>query len=313
MIALSSILVDIDALSERHPALEQAVDLASRSGARVKVVDVLPGVPSNARHFVTARIEEELVEHRRTRLTGITASVKNVPISIDVLRGRSAHALIQDVLRSRHDLVVRSHGRDPANAPERFGAVDMELLRQCPCPVWLVGPRRAAHTPRRILAAIHVAGADATERALNTTILEWALMLKELARAELTILQAWTVFGGSVLRSRLRHDEFAECVEAARRAAEEGMTVFTEPFGNRLEGVTVDSRQGEPEEAIAEFVESRGTDVVVMGTVARTGIAGLLMGNTAERILQRLGGSVLAVKPPGFESPVVLSGPSPTQ
>ena len=61
MIALSSILVDIDALSERHPALEQAVDLASRSGARVKVVDVLPGVPSNARHFVTARIEETKV------------------------------------------------------------------------------------------------------------------------------------------------------------------------------------------------------------------------------------------------------------
>jgi nucleotide-binding universal stress UspA family protein len=45
-------------------------------------------------------------------------------------------------------------------------------------------------------------------------------------------------------------------------------------------------------------------DVVVMGTVARTGVAGLVMGNTAERVLQRLYRSVLTVKPPGFDCPV---------
>ena len=133
-------------------------------------------------------------------------------------------------------------------------------------------------------------------------------MLKELARAELTLLQAWTVFGGSVLRSRLPHDEFAEYVEVARCGAEEGMAVLTAPFQNRLVGVAVESRQGEAEGIITQFVESQEIDVVVMGTVARTGIAGLLMGNTAERILQRLHGSVFAVKPPGFESPVMGTG-----
>jgi nucleotide-binding universal stress UspA family protein len=45
-----------------------------------------------------------------------------------------------------------------------------------------------------------------------------------------------------------------------------------------------------------------------MGTVARTGIAGLVMGNTAERVLRRLHGSVLAVKPPGVVSPVGGTG-----
>lgn len=305
MIPLSSILVDIDALGARHPAFEHAVALAARCGARLKLVDVLPCVPSNARHFVTPRVEEELVEHRRARLTAVAQTVKDVRVAVDVLRGRSAHALIQEVLESRHELLVRSHGRDLAESPKRFGAVDMELLRQCSCPVWLVGPHRALHSPWRVLAAIHADAPDASERALNTTILEWALMLKELAGAELTLLQAWTVFGGSVLRSRLPRDEFAEYVEVARRGAEEAMTAFTEPFRHRLVGVTVESQQGQPEEIISRFVESRGGDVVLMGTVARTGIAGLVMGNTAERILQRLRGSVLAIKPPGFESPVM--------
>jgi nucleotide-binding universal stress UspA family protein len=47
-------------------------------------------------------------------------------------------------------------------------------------------------------------------------------------------------------------------------------------------------------------------DIVVMGAVARSGISGFFMGNTAEIILNRIDCSVLAVKPPGFVTPVTL-------
>ena len=82
------------------------------------------------------------------------------------------------------------------------------------------------------------------------------------------------------------------------------MTTFTKPLADRLNGVTVQLVEGEPERAVSHFLDRNGVDLVVMGTVARTGIANLVMGNTAERVLQRLRGSVLAVKPPGFTSPV---------
>ena len=49
-------------------------------------------------------------------------------------------------------------------------------------------------------------------------------------------------------------------------------------------------------------------DLVVMGTVGRTGIAGLFIGNTAEMVLEQVQCSVLAVKPPGFVSPVQVDG-----
>jgi nucleotide-binding universal stress UspA family protein len=45
---------------------------------------------------------------------------------------------------------------------------------------------------------------------------------------------------------------------------------------------------------------------VVMGTVGRTGIPGLIMGNSAETILQQVDCSVLAIKPPGFIAPVTV-------
>jgi nucleotide-binding universal stress UspA family protein len=45
-------------------------------------------------------------------------------------------------------------------------------------------------------------------------------------------------------------------------------------------------------------------DIVVLGTLARTGVPGLLMGNTAEAILHQIDCSVLALKPDGFQTPV---------
>ena len=256
MISLTSILVDIDAVAADHPALEKAVSLATRCGARVKIGDVLPWVPPGVRHFVTSELENELIDHRRGRLKAIADGVSKVPVTTDLLRGRPAIALIQDVLRSGHDLVVRSHGRDLADAARPFGAIDMELLRQCPCPVWLIGPHGSPSARWRILAAIHANPSDAAEQELNGTILNWALTLKAFGDAELTLLQAWTPYGASLLRSRMSPDEFSEFIKAARRTEDEALSSFAAPFKDRLTDVAVELVEGEPEDAIARFVES---------------------------------------------------------
>ena len=61
---------------------------------------------------------------------------------------------------------------------------------------------------------------------------------------------------------------------------------------------------GPAAEAISELVTRHRINLLVLGTVARSGLSGLLMGNTAERILDDVTCSVLAVKPPGFVSPI---------
>jgi nucleotide-binding universal stress UspA family protein len=304
MISLSSVLVDVDVLAEDQSALIHSTDLAVRSGARLKIVDVLPWVPSGVRHFVTADFEQELVEHRSERLKSVAAQVNGVEVTTELLRGRPATALVREVLVAGHDLLVRSHARDLADQPQPYGAVDMELLRLCPCPVWLIGRRPSPHTPWRLVAAINPNPDDATEQQLNVTVVEWALMLRDITGAHLTLLHAWSVFGGSILRSRLPEHEFLEYIDSARRASEDAMAAFAKPLADRLNGVPIQLVEGEPERAISRFVDQNGVDLVVMGTVARSGIPGLVMGNTAERVLQRLRGSVLAVKPPGFVSPV---------
>jgi hypothetical protein len=59
-------------------------------------------------------------------------------------------------------------------------------------------------------------------------------------------------------------------------------------------------------EVIPAMIRDIKADLVVMGTVARTGIPGFIVGNTAEMILSQIACAVLAVKPPGFVSPVKI-------
>lgn len=86
-------------------------------------------MPAGVRHFVTPDLENELIDHGRERLKAIANGVAGVPFTTELLRGRPGMALIQEVLRSAHDLLVRSHARDLAEQPNPYGAVDMELLR----------------------------------------------------------------------------------------------------------------------------------------------------------------------------------------
>lgn len=62
--------------------------------------------------------------------------------------------------------------------------------------------------------------------------------------------------------------------------------------------------RGRPDRTIPQLIDSLEVDILVMGTVARTGIPGFIIGNTAENTLREIRCSLLALKPNGFVSPV---------
>lgn len=297
MATFTNILVDIDALAGSHPALEHAFALARRTGARVTVVDVLPHVPKAARLFATLEIERELVEARLAALRRLAQTAPDgLVVEANLLRGRPAPAIIAEAERIGADLVMRSHGRDLANPRPPFGPVDMQLLRHCPSAVWIVGPE-AGKAPARILAAVDATTERPEERALNARILESALDMRDLFGGAVVLMHAWAPFGEELLRVHMKAGDFHAFLEESRQQAEAALDALIAAAGVRAAGVTTEVVKAEPHEAILEMVATARIDLVVMGTAARTGIAGLLMGNTAERVLRDLRQSVLAIKP----------------
>jgi nucleotide-binding universal stress UspA family protein len=298
MTSFTRILVDIDATAGTHPAFDRAIELARQCGARVKLVDVVT-VPASARPYLPGDAERMLAETRRANLALLASRVQGLPIDVDVLSGRPAQAIIAEVVAGGFDLVVRSHARDLAAQPRALGAIDMQLFRACPCTVWAVGPG-AQRAPKKIVAAVNPNPHEAEEQRLNARIVDIARLMA--GAGDLILFQAWHAFGADMLRSRYSPEEMADYIGAAQGAAKTALDDFVRTI--QLPGTArVELREGTPEDTLPAFVVSEGIDLVVMGTVARTGITGMIMGNTAERLLQRLTCSVMAVKPEGFTAP----------
>jgi len=300
------ILVDVDALADVHPAVEAAAELASHTDADVTLADVLPAVPNAARRYVNERVEQELADHRRERLAFIaqTIAARTTPARRHrtlLLRGRPADAMIAEAVSGGYDLLIRSHGRDLAESVPAFGPVDRELLRHCPCPVWIVAAGRAAR-PRRILAAVDAGAKDPIDVRLNIEILEAALLVRAIEDAELTAIYAWQIFGESLLRSHMSESEFDGLISETQAAAQADLDAVVAAANAGDKPIRATLIKGEPERVLPAYIRDHAIDLVVMGTVGRGGLAGLVTGNTAERVLHELRGSVLAVKPEGFGS-----------
>lgn len=279
----SSILVDVDALASAHPEFHRAVELATHYGARLKLVDVVYGTATETRG---TRLE---------RLGQLAASVPGLTVEFALLTGRPAEALIAEVNAGRHELVIHSHARDLAAHPKGIAAIEMQLFRSCPAPVWAVGIG-SHHAPSSILAAVHSDSADPEQQRLNREIIDTAMLMAAPTGAAITILQAWQPYAEDMMRMHYTASEMDAYIHAAEEETRRELSSFLASYGERLAGARVELRKGCAEEAIADFAVAEGTDLVVMGTAARRGFAGLLRGNTSERLLHRLGCCLMTVK-----------------
>jgi len=298
------ILVQVDTAWKDQPALDRAVALARSDGARLHLMAVVAEAPEPARALLSDEIRQRLVQRPQDELARIRAGLeaRGLDVTADVRRGRPAIALIRDVLAHGHDLVMRSHGTG-ANDGKRYGPVDMQLLRQCPCPVWLV--RTPDGRPlKRVLATVDPAAGDPAHDELNLKVLELAGGIARAEGAALFVLHAWAPFGADLLRSYMKPAELRGYVEAVRRMARDAFADLLARAGDRLPDAQSLLVRGDAGWIIPRVARTKRVDLVVMGTVARTRISGLLIGNTAERALQGLRCSVLAIKPRTFVSPV---------
>ena len=297
-----NILAAVDTRYDEQPGLELAIRLAVQYQAKLKIVDVLPELSWIAKLSIsdTEASQQAVAEQKCRDIDALAASAKEkgIDVSTQLLRGKSSVAIMGEVSRSGHDLVVRVSKGAHSGRTGFFGTTSLRLLRECPCPIWLVRP---GTLPRfsRVLAAIDPAPQDASREAMNSTIFELAQSICEHEQGQLHVVHAWEMFGEHLLRTRSGHDE----VEQARHDAEIRITEALDSFLKRYElshesdHVHLVRDTVGPGHAIWALAKHEKIDLVVMGTIARTGLTGALMGNTAEEVLDHIECSVLAIKP----------------
>jgi universal stress protein E len=217
-----------------------------------------------------------------------------------LVAGQAATEIMRQVLRDAHDLVVVGT-HDPKGLRRLLlGSTASRLLHDCPCPVW-VSKHGQDGPPRRILVASDLSH-------LSETAVRLGLGIGQLAQADTHILDVvafpldrlWSPSPADPEIESYRGRIRTETEQALRNQAQHN----ARPGSDRAVTVHVADSDGLPDHAIRQFVDDHGIDLLVLGSTARHGLSGLLVGNTAERLLPEVPCSVVVVKSADFRCPV---------
>ena len=159
-----------------------------------------------------------------------------------------------------------------------------------------------------VLARVDPDPSDPARDGLNRLILELAVSMAVREDGSLHVGHAWVLEGESTFRSSAFLSLPSGQVDLLRGAV-------AEEHQRRLDELVADAGvfdvngqvhlvSGDAGRVLPDLAHRLHASLIVMGTVARSGLSGLIMGNTAETILRSVSCSVLALKPEGFETPV---------
>jgi nucleotide-binding universal stress UspA family protein len=250
-----------------------------------------------------------MTEERLKKLDRLAAPLRRAGKKVEtrLLRGTPFLEIIREVLRRSHDLVIMTTEGKVGLRGALFGSTSHHLLRKCPCPVLLVRPAKRFRLTR-VLAAVDPSSDDSRKTGLDLKIMNAASSLARSYRSELHVAHAWTLYGESLMRSRrlVPTEELDEMLRESRQKHKRVVMELVDSYvasDRRLQTHVV---KGLPEHVIPGVTRKARINLLVMGTVCRTGIAGFLIGNTAEKILNTITCSVLTLKPDGFVTPVTL-------
>jgi nucleotide-binding universal stress UspA family protein len=252
-------------------------------------------------------IQEYIAKEEQRSLQQYVATIRKTGIQVNskTLFGIPFIKIIQEVLQSKHDLVMITADGSGGIKETLFGSTTMHLMRKCPCPVWVIKPGQAKHF-NRILAAVDLNNEDNERATLAKRIMDLATSLAGLDQSELLILHAWSLYGESILRGRggVSDATLKKLLQETRDTHRQWVTELLQQYS--LDGLKSEAYllKGDAGVLITELVREKAVDLLVMGTVSRAGLSGLLIGNTAERVLHQVDCSILTIKPEGFVTPV---------
>ena len=297
---LSTLLVLLAPEGRPQPALERAIWLAQQCGARLDLlyVDFNPVFEHNlllSKHSLQQAREGYLNELNQW-LHSLTEPLlrQGLKVKAHLRWGSPQH---QEVLKhlAEHpaDLILKSHHHPNLLERLHFGHEDWQLLRHCAEPLWLARET----TP----AISHLAAAlDPTHSADKPAALDHALILAARTLSERLNLRADYLHCHQPLPPSLLFDaelmgSYPQYRQESLEQHQKALYELTGPY--QLPDSAVHFLPGLPEEALPAFIEQQGIDLLLMGAISRSKLKELLLGHTAERLMQHLPCDLLILKP----------------
>lgn len=273
MQAIRSILVVIE------PSPDESLALA-----RAKLI---AGVTQAHLHLLVCDKKHDHSEHLRQLKQSLLD--EGYSVTTEQAWNESLHETIVDVQQAEGcGLVIKQHFPDSALKKALLTPADWKLLRHCPTPVLLV-KTSGSWKDKVVLTAIDVGNPDPEHRNLHATLVDHGYDIAGLAKAHLHVVAAHP---SPMLSASDPTLQLSETIQARYR---EQCKAFQAEFD--IDDQHLHIEEGPADVLIPFMAHKLGAAVTVIGSVARSGLSGTLIGNTAEVVLDTLESDVLVLKP----------------
>jgi len=271
MTALNTLLVVYDSTREEQPALDRAANIAETANASVHVFACIyyeeaaksADQSGEIRHLIAG--QQAVLEEAVAPL-----NARGVDVCTEVEWDRDwYHAVVRASLRHSADMVLKSSFRHSAGKRVLKKTSDWTVMRECQCPVLLVNPREPRE-PRRVLAAVDINATQESYERLNEKIIQVSNHILERSGSEVHFVNAFQDF--KVLPDKER---------------------LVEDWG--IDADRIHIKLGKPEKVIVERARQLDVSLVVVGNSARSGLLAAIVGNTVEKVLDKLECDVLSI------------------
>lgn len=294
-------LASPDGNTPSHSACEQAITLAASAQeaglaeVRIHFLASLDLDERTRRLLEQSSKGEETVLQQAEQALGLqVAAAKQAGIEADcqVVIGSPRMALVECAAAASFDLVVVGSRGQGLLAGMLLGSTSTALISNCGTPVWVVKSGRN-QKPRRILV-----GTDFSP--VCNQLFDYGVKLAKLFGAELHLSHV-------VEQARRPFLQFSEVDQAAISQAHEQAIANArgqlEDMAARPDAaalnhpVQVHLTDGDPSNVIADQTRILGIDLLLIGTVAWSGVPGMVIGSTAHKMLATLECSLFTMRP----------------
>jgi universal stress protein E len=301
---ICNILVVVNPLVKEQPAIAKAAILAKSLSASVELlicdtkssreIQTEGPLPSISNALLTDNLDSLLDQLAKPMRDA------GIDVSTEVITGDPLHEMIISWLRnSPADLIVKDTHHHSFATRVFATNTDWHLIRTCPVPLLLTKPKAWAESPV-LLAAVDPGHRNDPLAILDHRILDVAVGLGKALHGQIHAMHAYlptiatAALGGMPPVMSVAADELA--AESDLQHAR--LKTLTDEFA--IADANLHIAPATASDYLPSMALECNADMVVMGTIARSSLERLVIGSTAERVLEPLPCDVLLVKSPDF-------------
>ncbi len=290
---MKTIIVIIDPDQTNRSALERANYIAGLTGADVRLLLCLPEPHISSHGTVPeADIKEAIVDMELKNLQQMCDSmelVSGITKSQIIFSKPVIDGLVNEIELASPDIVIKESNHQPSIKRTLFSNTDWQLIRQCPTPLMLTKPSLWPNHPR-ITVAVDAMREDDDDNQLANGLIKTGLDWQSLTTGELKLFHS--IDTDIVLNSYVTPDE--SFIEQLKLKHQQSCQQLIE--SHSLSNNQLILREGKVEQSLPSYVNETLVNLVVMGVVSYNPLERMLIGSSAEKVLDRLCCDILLIK-----------------